>query len=109
MEMASRIWWSAPHGGDAKENQKIDAGEAYVFFDRNIARSGTARDAGQPDFIVFGANNGERAGSFIAFGDVNGDGVLDLLVSAPEGGGVRLSAGSVYIVFGPFVPPGGGG
>jgi len=96
-------------GGDAKENQKIDAGEAYVFFDRNIARSGTARDAGQPDFIVFGANNGERAGSFIAFGDVNGDGVLDLLVSAPEGGGVRLSAGSVYIVFGPFVPPGGGG
>lgn len=96
-------------GGDAKENQKIDAGEVYVFFDRNISQSGTVRDAGQPDLIVFGANNGERAGSFIAFGDVNGDGVLDLLVSGPEGGGVRLSAGSVYIVFGPLVPPAGGG
>jgi len=95
-------------GGDAKENQKIDAGEVYIFLGRNIAHSGTARDAGQPDLIVFGANNGERAGSFIAFGDVNGDGSLDLLVSAPEGGGVRLSAGSVYIVFGPIKLGGGG-
>ncbi|MCS6817688.1 MAG: VCBS repeat-containing protein [Blastocatellia bacterium] len=95
--------------GDAKENQKIDAGEIAAFLDQNISRRGTTRDAGQPDFIVFGANNGERAGSSIAFGDVNGDGVPDLLVGAPEGGGVRLSAGSVYIVFGPLMPSGGGG
>jgi hypothetical protein len=96
-------------GGDAKDNQKIDAGEVVVFFDRHISQSGTARDAASPDLILFGPNNGERAGSFIAFGDVNGDGVLDLLVSAPEGGGVRLSAGSVYIVFGPLALSGGGG
>ncbi len=100
-------------GGDAKENQKIDAGEVYVFLDRNLSHSGAVRDVGgrtaeQPDLFIFGPNNGERLGSFIALGDVNGDGWLDLLLSAPEGGGVRLSAGSVYIVFGPIAPGGGG-
>ncbi len=100
--------------GDAKENQKVDAGEVYVVFDQRISQSGTVLDVGgggteRPDLIVFGPNNGERLGSFIALGDVNGDGWRDLLVSAPEGGGVRLSAGSVYIVFGPLVPRDGGG
>jgi hypothetical protein len=99
--------------GDAKENQKIDAGEVYIVFDRKISHSGTVLDVGgseaeRPDLSVFGPNNGERLGSFIAVGDINGDGWEDLLVSAPEGGGVRLSAGSVYIVFGPIVPREGG-
>ncbi|MFH1469433.1 MAG: MopE-related protein [Pseudomonadota bacterium] len=49
-----------------------------------------------------GALPGERAGATIALpGDVDGDGLADLLVGAPGRDGAGAGAGAVYLVLGP--------
>ncbi len=60
-------------------------------------------DLSAPQAFLVGEDQGDHAGSLVApAGDLNGDGVQDLLVGAssadPPGGGVR---GSVYVLFGP--------
>jgi hypothetical protein len=57
---------------------------------------------GNGGFTLHGAAAGDRAGSRVAAaGDVNGDGIDDLLVAAPEADPGDLdAAGIVYVVFG---------
>ena len=82
----------------------LDAGRSYVVFGKS---SGTAIDlsavaAGTGGFVI----NGQGAGDFSGFsvkaaGDVNGDGLADVMVGAyqsdPAGG---VDAGRSYVVFG---------
>ncbi len=89
--------------GDGPNNERADAGEAYVFlgpFER-----GETRDAakGEQDLTVYGADPGDQLGRAAAAGDVNGDGIDDIILGAPfaDGpAGERTDAGEVYIVYG---------
>lgn len=76
-------------GGDA-------AGRAYVFF------GGPGAD-GVADLVLTGAVAGDEFGKTVSLGDVNGDGVADVLVAAPlhdAGGPANDDRGRVYVFFG---------
>ncbi|MFM9110003.1 MAG: hypothetical protein ACKOPN_05310 [Prochlorococcaceae cyanobacterium] len=80
-----------------------DAGSSYVIFGKT---SGTAVRlsavaGGSGGFVIQGQCTGDASGRVAAAGDVNGDGIADLLVGArgndPAAGS---NAGSTYVVFG---------
>ncbi len=89
----------APLGNDGGS----DAGEAYIVF-------GKASGFGTVDltnltiangFIIRGDAAGDHAGwSVSGAGDVNGDGIADVIVGAPLGDDGGGNAGEAYVVFG---------
>ncbi len=89
-------------GADADMANGDRAGGAYVVFGSDSLAS--TIDLGNIDdfgFEIFGENGGDAAGTSVSFaGDVNGDGIGDLLVGArwnSEGG---QESGAAYVVYG---------
>jgi hypothetical protein len=80
------------------------AGESYVVFGKQSAGPVDLEDvaAGQGGFGIQGAEDGDEAGASVAgAGDVNGDGLADVIVGAPGADrGDEYDAGESYIVFG---------
>jgi len=82
------------------------AGHVYVILGNNTIFSSTITlstlntNATTPSGLIFsGVNAGDLFGQSVAVGDVNGDGIKDIIIGAPgysSGGGV----GAVYVVFG---------
>ncbi|MDH5715320.1 MAG: hypothetical protein OEZ30_07140 [Candidatus Aminicenantes bacterium] len=57
------------------------------------------------DIRVLGEDVGDRLGSSVAYGDINDDGYMDLIIGAPEFDPVgRSKAGAVYVIFGSSDP-----
>ncbi len=93
------------------------AGESYVVFGRDTltagAGFGAALDLGTLDgtngFILTGASAVDYSGGSVSrAGDVNGDGVDDLIIGASNAGpGGKSSAGESYVVFGRDLSAGG--
>jgi hypothetical protein len=55
------------------------------------------------DFVFTGIDPGDGAGSAIRLADLNGDGITDLVISAPNGDGpdnTRTDAGEAYVIWG---------
>ena len=94
--------------GDGPDNDRLNAGELYVVFGgpdlpAEVDLSASLGDA----MVMYGASGGgsspDRLGEEIVPADVNGDGVMDLLVGAYRADGpgdTRDDAGEIYIVFG---------
>ncbi|MGB1890767.1 MAG: integrin alpha, partial [Candidatus Latescibacterota bacterium] len=60
---------------------------------------------GQEDVRITGAAQGDRAGTAVTSGDLNGDGFDDLIIGAPNvDPGNRAVAGAVYVLFGQATP-----
>jgi len=97
---------------DGPDDSRQGAGEAYVIFGSHDLPSTIDLAEGQQDVIIFGANgkgqavgDGDNLGMGVAAGDLNDDGVDDIIVSAPMSEGVkdpdyRTDRGEVYIIFG---------
>jgi hypothetical protein len=80
------------------------SGQAYVVFGKAF---GFAPDVdlasldGRSGFLIPGQSAGDQAGfSVSAAGDLNNDGIDDLIVSAPGDDGNSVRAGSAYVLFG---------
>jgi hypothetical protein len=82
------------------------AGRSYVIFGTGAAGNGTINladiAAGKGGFVINGQTPGDGSGFKVAAaGDINGDGLADMLVSAPAvdtAGGA--DAGATYLVYG---------
>jgi hypothetical protein len=90
----------------ADPSSRADAGRAYVVFGStsSAAINLSAVNAGTGGFVVHGACASDRLGASVSqAGDVNGDGLADLVIGAPGASlptGVGTGAGRVYVVFG---------
>ncbi|OYU11517.1 MAG: hypothetical protein CFE38_11490 [Comamonadaceae bacterium PBBC1] len=76
------------------------AGRSYVIFGQTAAVgiNLSAIGQGQGGFVINGQNASDHSGwSVSSAGDVNGDGLADLIVGAPQS---RSQAGRSYVVFG---------
>ena len=71
-------------------------GRVYVVFGEE-AMSGSWDLLSDADFTVTGSTTSKEISGSLACGDVNGDGIEDLVIGAPEAGS---SVGAVYVVFG---------
>jgi len=96
---------------DGSSNGDSQTGEVYVLFGKPSGQSfsspiqlSASYFDGSNGFIVYGIDVGDYAGeSITSAGDVNGDGVSDILIGANAGDGSSNSAsntGEAYVLFG---------
>ncbi|MGH7727131.1 MAG: FG-GAP repeat protein, partial [Candidatus Eiseniibacteriota bacterium] len=88
---------------DGPANARTDAGEVYVFYGRARALWAGINSVSQADATLLGEEEGDQAGVSLATGDVDGDGIHDLLVGASSADGdanLKPASGSSYVWFG---------
>jgi VCBS repeat-containing protein len=86
-----------PGGGGAV---RVDAGQVNAIFSTTNPQGNVFDGAainGTNGFRVGGAAAGDKLGTAVAAGDLNGDGIGDLVIGAS---GANAGAGAVYIVYG---------
>ena len=86
----------------ANPNGIKDAGESYVIFGEANIREGSSLELSALDgtngFVINGASYFDSSGVSVSnAGDMNGDGIDDLIIGAP---GANGDAGESYVVFG---------
>src|SRR5262245_33752656 len=95
-------------GGDGPANTRSNAGDSYVVFGK-ASGFGTSIDlaviaTGNGGFVIHGQDANDGSGQSVSSaGDVNGDGLDDLIIGADGGdgpGNTRAGAGDSYVVFG---------
>ena len=89
----------------ADVNGLPDSGASYVVFGRKdgFAQAFNLSDLdGSNGFAINGSNNSAFSGSWVSkAGDVNGDGIDDVIIGAPvDNPGGRSRTGAAYVVFG---------
>jgi hypothetical protein len=114
---SDRAGWAVARAGDVNGDRRLDviigaptagyndreaSGSAYVIFGRRGAATVDLASLGNAGFRIDGAAVGDAAGFSVATaGDVNRDGIADVLVGAPEtDNNEREQSGSAYVVFG---------
>ncbi len=78
-------------------------GEIYIRFGTRRYAQEQDLYAVPPDVTIYGVDPGDQPGRSLAAGDLNGDGIADLVIGAPlaDGpGNLTTSCGEVYVLYG---------
>jgi hypothetical protein len=84
------------------ENRET-AGAVYVFFGASDLAGRRSIDAGEQDAALIGATAGHSLGFPVSSGDINGDGVDDIIAGARGAAGPdnqSVAAGAAFVLFG---------
>jgi hypothetical protein len=75
------------------------AGEAVVILNRSL-KTAINGSPGEADYVIYGANQEDRLGRSAAIGDIDGDGVSEILIGAPGVAGTDGAArrGKLYVI-----------
>ena len=97
-------------GADGASNSKRNAGASYVVFGTAAGSFGATLDLatiaagnGTTGLVIYGEDADDTAAFVASAGDVNGDGLSDLVIGAPFADGLsnnNFNTGSSYVVFG---------
>ncbi len=86
------------------DSGRYAAGQAYVIYGKRSRFSSTIELSSlksNDGFTVNGIGGNDHAGGSVSSGDINGDGIADLIVGAHRGdSGVLRAAGQAYVVYG---------
>jgi hypothetical protein len=96
--------------GDGPGNIRPDCGEVYIFYGRPRAAWTGITSVTQRDVVVYGADPGDNSGISLAVGDVDNDGLKDLLIGGSSMDGpanTKNAAGGVNLLWGGPRPEGG--
>ena len=88
---------------DGPDDQRPDAGEAYVVLGGPALTPTLDLAQTQPALTVFGAGPDDRLGAALATGDTNADGFADILLGSFLADGpddARYQAGEAYLILG---------
>jgi hypothetical protein len=86
---------------DGPDESRTEGGEAHVFFG-SPALAGKV-DSADADVTILGAEAGDSLGDAVVIGDLNGDGLADIVLSAHFADGPddqRATSGEAYVIFG---------
>jgi len=81
----------------------VNAGRSYVVFGKSGTTAVNLSDvaSGTGGFVINGASSQDSSGGSVSSaGDINGDGLVDLIVGASGSNDPALDAGRSYVVFG---------
>ncbi|MGQ9572853.1 MAG: hypothetical protein ACUVV3_06680, partial [Dehalococcoidia bacterium] len=91
--------------GHGPENDRQEAGEAYVIFGAADLAGTLDLAAGEQGLTIYGEKPGDNLGFGVAAADLNDDKIDDIIVSSPMSEGIldpdyRTDRGEVYVIFG---------
>ena len=88
---------------------RTEAGVVYVVFGRNGLSGAIDTNAGQASLQILGSKSGDKLGFGVSVGDVNGDGIADIVMGSPGAdfpgtttppAAPRNDTGAVFVIFG---------
>jgi|GEM_PF-448420 len=93
-------------GARGPDNLKGGAGEVYIIYGAEGFPPTLDLANTSADVVIFGRDPLDNLGSALASGDINDDGIGDLIIGAPgaDGPDKRSDAGETYLIYGGGLP-----
>ncbi len=88
---------------DGADNATFESGEVYLLFGGPTPFPAIIDLATDADVVLYGINEEDHCGHSVGVGDINNDGIDDLVIAAADGDGLfdtRTSSGEIYVVYG---------